>query len=685
MVHTVKQNGKPAIAPQNGPQMDFCATGVDVAFYGGTAMSGKTFGQLLEASRFCRVPNYTGVIFRRQYTDIVGADGLWDKSEKIYPYIGGVGTRGRVTWEWEGGGTIKFAHLNHESDKLHHQGLAYVFLGFDELTHFSYTQFLYLMTRNRLPTGCTGVRPYCRATFNAEPGWIADMIAWYWDPETGYPIPERSGVVRWFTIVDDKIEWVEEGWRDENGNSPKAFTFIAAKMEDNQLGLRDNPDYKSTLQTQDRVTRERLLKSNFLITDAGNVFDPLWFKYAEPQDVPAGMRLVRYWDMAASEVEEKSKHDPDWTAGAKCGIHGDTLWILDITEFREKPGQSEINMANVASADGKLVEVWWEEEKGSSGKYVSKYMEQIFAGYEAHADPVSGSKVGRAKPWAAWAEFGRVRIVRGAWNKTFLAKAGKFPDGKRDSVDAVSGCFKVLVGEKKVLDRYVSDDRCIHTFGKELDDFEKIQIHNIEVYISLWAYRQGIYGGCYVWSVPNRRLRMYNEIFCDRGTPAEWAQVIKEAAVIPVEESVNRVSVFRIVGNEDIFNVGKDSIAKALRKAGIRVKQNILFDEVASIARANSMFSTNGIVLHSDCKETDVQLRGWIISKDNKPAEGYPMARQMLLLLNELKHTGKFQVNMGFPPYSSRKPEIRDKLKGIDNKRRLATTDPNKQYEYLLR
>jgi hypothetical protein len=54
------------------------------------------------------------------------------------------------------------------------------------------------------------VRPYIRATCNPDAdSWVADFLAWWIDPETGLPIPERAGVVRYYIRVADKIEWAD--------------------------------------------------------------------------------------------------------------------------------------------------------------------------------------------------------------------------------------------------------------------------------------------------------------------------------------------------------------------------------------------------------------------------------------------------------------------------------------------
>lgn len=85
---------------------------------------------------------------------------------------------------------MKMSHLEHENDKYNHQGAQYPLIMFDELTHFSKTQFLYLLSRNR---STCGVRPYVRATCNPDPdSWVADLVAPWIDQATGFPIREKE-------------------------------------------------------------------------------------------------------------------------------------------------------------------------------------------------------------------------------------------------------------------------------------------------------------------------------------------------------------------------------------------------------------------------------------------------------------------------------------------------------------
>jgi predicted phage terminase large subunit-like protein len=683
-VITSVQGYEKIIEPQPGKQLEFCSSRADIVIYGGAAYGGKTVGLLIEASRNIADTRYTGVIFRRKYNEIVSGGGLWDTSTNFYPHIGGFGVRGKTEWAFRSGARIKFNHINQEANVYDHQGAAYVFIGFDELTHFSKFQFFYLLTRNRPPAGCF-LRPYVRATTNPDAdSWVADFIKWWIDEETGYPIPERAGVLRFFTVFENDVVWVDETWRGPNGEKPKSVTFIPSSIDDNPLGNVADPNYRANLLSQDRVTRERLLKGNWHITFSGGMLDPRWFEVVE--DYPRGMRLVRYWDFAATEVTEAKKNDPDWTAGALCGIHDGILYIIDVEAFRETPGAGEKIIKETARQDGHDAEQWWEEEKGSSGKWSSEYLKKVFEGLETHPDPVSGSKIERARPWAAWAEFGKVKIVRGDWNRRFLARAGTFPNGKRDEIDAVSGAFKALVSPKKVFQRYVPNDAGhFRTFGKSLEDFQKVSAENVEVYVSLWADAAGgVYGGCFVWAKQSKRLRLYNEIFMPMPTSLELFNEISEKLVVGFEPKNNWVGLTKIVGNDAFFNINSENTAKEMKRFGLRVRPNNTYDENAAILKINSMFAQKQIVIHTDCMETDVQWRGWLYEL-GRPTQGFPLARALCLIVSELRSSGKLRADPPMAPYSTRKQNIRNRLRqssGRENPSRVIR-DEDKMHEYL--
>jgi hypothetical protein len=265
------------IAAQPGPQTAFLRSGADICIYGGAAGGGKTAGLILEPLRHVgRVANFTAVFFRRTMPQITNPGALWDESLNFYPRLGGTPHLRLREWRWPRGGKIKFSHLQFETTVYDWQGAQITLICFDELTHFSAHQFFYMVSRNR---STCGVRPYIRATCNPDAdSWVADFLSWWIDPESGHPIPERAGVLRYFVRIAEKIVWAdrpEELMEDLlRGQElppgidpplPMSVTFIPATVFDNPALLRVNPEYLAWLLSLPTLERERLLAGNWKI------------------------------------------------------------------------------------------------------------------------------------------------------------------------------------------------------------------------------------------------------------------------------------------------------------------------------------------------------------------------------------------------------------------------------------
>lgn len=434
------------LKPQAGPQEPFCASPADILIYGGAAGGGKTYGLLLEGGRHKDNPNFNGIIFRRVGKQITTGGGMWDTAGKIYPLLGAEMNESRYKISFPSGASLQFSHMEHEKNRFDHQGGQYPFIGFDELTHFTEKQFWYLLSRNRPATDCN-VQPYVRATTNPtnrdDPigGWVRELIDW-WIGSDGFPIENRSGVLRYFARLDDKIVWVDKDWRDEEGNPPKSITFIPAKLEDNKILMSQDSTYQATLNSLSRVDRMRLKFGNWDVSEKGGMFEREWFKVVD--EAPQGITWVRYWDRAATEPTPKNP-DPDWTAGGLCGVYDGKLYILDMQHFQASSGENEIRIRSNADTDGYNVSIGLEQEPGSAGvDVIFNYQTKVLQGYTVIPDRPTGDKIDRAKPWCAWAEFGNVYLVRGKWNEDFIKEAINFPNGKKDQIDSVSGAFKYL-------------------------------------------------------------------------------------------------------------------------------------------------------------------------------------------------------------------------------------------------
>ena len=263
----------PGIYPQPGFQMDVLSTPADIAIIGGGAGGGKTYALLMEASRHQYNADFGAVVFRRTYPMIMNEGGLWDTSKQLYPLVGAVSREQQLDWKFPSGAAVAFRHLQLERNVQDWQGSQVPLIIFDELTHFTKYQFWYMLSRNR---STCGVRPYVRASCNPDPdSWVAELIAWYIG-EDGFPIPERAGVLRYFTRDGEQMVWgdtpeqvIEKAPHLFAGElaltRPKSFTFIPGSIYENKKLLSLNPEYLGNLMAQDPETRAQLLEGNWKV------------------------------------------------------------------------------------------------------------------------------------------------------------------------------------------------------------------------------------------------------------------------------------------------------------------------------------------------------------------------------------------------------------------------------------
>jgi hypothetical protein len=145
------------------------------AFYGGAAGGGKSAALLMAALQYVDEPNYHALLLRRTFPELEGADGLIGQShEWLGPHRPAVDwNEQKHRWTFPSGATIQFGHCQEERDKTRYQGQAYQFVGFDELTHFSETQYDYIgFTRARRRTGLRDSGVPIRTRGASNPGGI---------------------------------------------------------------------------------------------------------------------------------------------------------------------------------------------------------------------------------------------------------------------------------------------------------------------------------------------------------------------------------------------------------------------------------------------------------------------------------------------------------------------------------
>jgi predicted phage terminase large subunit-like protein len=425
-------------------------------FYGGAAGGGKSDALLMAALQFVDVPGYAAILFRRTFTDLELPGGLLDRARE---WLGGSDARWNDrthTWHFPAGSTVSFGYLATEADKYRYKSAEFQFVGFDELTQFSETQYRYLFSRVRRPSGLEVTEPLARVPLRvrsaSNPGdrghaWVRSRFIPRWRIRSS---GDYVGLVEADRLRAEGEEIDVEYPIDEISNRRRIF--IRAKLADNPH--LDQVSYRENLRRLDPLEAARLEAGDWDVTEGGRMFprEKARIIATAPSSV---RRWVRAWDFAATEEDQGD--DPDYTVGAKLGVDSESgrIIVVDVIRGRYEYDVVERLVVATAELDGrKECSVRIEQEPGSSGKAVGqRYVRQLLRGYEAKAITSSGPKVVRAINFAAQWQAGNVDIVRGAWNAAYLEEMDAFPtiaEGVHDDqVDASTLAFEEGVGYKR--------------------------------------------------------------------------------------------------------------------------------------------------------------------------------------------------------------------------------------------
>lgn len=162
--------------------------------FGGAAGGGKSHGQLLDALRYAILyPGSRQLMLRRTMPELERS--LVPASLRLYPQVIASYKVSDHQWIFVNDSILEFGYCDAESDVTKYQSAEYDVIRFDELTHFTQSQFTYLISRVR---GTSGYPKQVKSTTN--PGGIGHqwVKARYIDPAPPDTVTEYDGGTRLF-------------------------------------------------------------------------------------------------------------------------------------------------------------------------------------------------------------------------------------------------------------------------------------------------------------------------------------------------------------------------------------------------------------------------------------------------------------------------------------------------------
>ena len=283
----IEQTANVLFKPNEGPQTSFLAAGEREVLFGGSAGGGKSYAMLADPLRYMGHPAFSGLLLRHTTEEL---RELVFKSQELYPKIwpGIKWSERKMQWTAPSGARLWMSYLDRDDDVLRYQGLAFSWIGFDELTQWS-TPYAWNYMRSRLRSTAPDLPIYMRATTN--PGgrghaWVKKMFI---DPapyDTTFEATDsETGEVLRYPAGHSKA-----------GKSLFKRRFIPARLSDNPY-LAEAGDYEAMLLSLPEQQRRQLLEGDWDIKEgaAFTEFDRN-IHVIEPFDIPSNWVKFRACD-----------------------------------------------------------------------------------------------------------------------------------------------------------------------------------------------------------------------------------------------------------------------------------------------------------------------------------------------------------------------------------------------------
>ncbi|MGB9444001.1 MAG: hypothetical protein WBR26_03290 [Candidatus Acidiferrum sp.] len=236
-------------------QQQFHTSAAKYRLFGGAAGPGKTKALLWEAMQ--QAGNVAGcdtLLLRRTFPELESS--LLTQFRRDVPrnlYVSYNEAKHVVTWN--NGSTTRFGYCRNENDVYQYQGAEFLFIGIDELTHFTLKQWQFLTSRNR-----------CAVPFYTSGGNVGKRV---FPCMAGATNPGNIGHAWVKSMWVDKV--APSGYDRPEQYDPADYDFIPARIADNPIYANDK-NYLKTLDALPGRLRKAFLEGTWDFF-AGQYFD----------------------------------------------------------------------------------------------------------------------------------------------------------------------------------------------------------------------------------------------------------------------------------------------------------------------------------------------------------------------------------------------------------------------------
>jgi hypothetical protein len=245
------------------------------AFYGGAAGGGKSDALLAAAIQYVHVPGYRAIIFRRhsnQLEDLTQRSLEWWSEKAEW-------SQQKLRWTFPSGAMLYFGHMQYDVDKFKYKGPAFQFVGWDELTEFLRSQYIYLFSRVRRQQ-CQLHKlepdPDCRTCQRVKQLSKVPLRV----RSASNPDGEGREWVKARFVSDEAANAISSGeygklyWNEFEG---RKIPFVPSRVEDNP-GLDTKSYIEESLSALNPVERARLRAGDWNVRENG-VVSLSWLRY----------------------------------------------------------------------------------------------------------------------------------------------------------------------------------------------------------------------------------------------------------------------------------------------------------------------------------------------------------------------------------------------------------------------